>query len=187
MAWIPLYLNKEDEKELLDLLNSEEQIAFLVSDGNKKWKAVKSLTEFTTDRISLWHNESGPLPLLTESGEDEWIENPWNGWTEKRTGANPITPYFGAGWPGVIHLNIKTDYNDEIGMSSFEWIGNHYSIIGISASDTTKKFWSRLKRQIGKRSTKLPRADFDGAKNEIYTFQSALVEIKNGKERRHNP
>ena len=187
MAWIPIYMNKEDENELLHLLNSEEQIAFLVSDGHKKWKAVKSLKEFPAERISIWHIESGPLPLLTESGKDEWIENPWNGWTEKRTGANPITPYFGAGWPGEISLNIRTQYDYEIGMSSFEWIGNYYSVIGISASETTKKFWNRLKRQIAKRSTKLPRADFDGAKNEIYTFQSAFSEIKNGKERSHNP
>jgi hypothetical protein len=187
MAWIPLYINKKDEMELLDLLNSEEQIAFLISDGRKKWKAVESISEFPNDRITIWHIESGKLPLLTESGNDEWIENPWNGWTEKRTGANPIIPYFGAGWPGVINLNIRTDFDNEIGMSSFEWIGNHYSIIGISASELTKKFWSRLKRQIGKRTTKMSRADFDGAKNDIYTFKNALSEIKNGKERRHNP
>ena len=179
-------MNKQDEMELLNLLNSEEQIAFLISDGQKRWKAVKSISEFPNDNITLWHIESGNLPLLTKSGKDEWIENPWNGWTEKRTGSNPKNPYFGPGWPGVIHLNINTDYDDEIGISSFEWIGNHYSIIGISASDSTKKFWSRLKRKIAKISTKLPRADFEGAKNEIYTFKNALLEIRNGKERRHN-
>jgi hypothetical protein len=187
MAWIPLYLNKSDEKELLTFLNQEDEIAFIVSNGENNWKAVNTINEFPEQRIVLWHTPSGKLPLLTPDDSEEWIEEPSNGWIEKRKGADERTPYFGAGWPGVIHLNIRTNNESEIGMSSFEWIGNHYSIIGISASETTKKFWNRLRRQIKKRAVQISRSDREGSKPEVFTFNGALDEIKNGKGRNMNP
>ena len=55
MAWIPLYLNKPDEKELLTFLNQEEEIAFIISNGENKWKAVNSINEFPESRIVIWH------------------------------------------------------------------------------------------------------------------------------------
>ncbi|MBR9831343.1 hypothetical protein GYB57_04270 [bacterium] len=187
MAWIPFYANKTDEIELLSLLNSDEKIAFIVSDGNHKWKAVKTISQFPKNRICLWINQSGSLPLINDSNKDEWIDNPYEGWTEKKVGNDSDTPYFGAGWPGIIYLNLRTADKNVIGMSSFEWIGNHYSIIGISASENAKKLWSRLKRQIIKRTIKLPRTDSEGAILEIFTFENALNEINKGKVRKANP
>tara|TARA_B110000261_G_C12875454_1_gene274215 strand:- start:62 stop:625 length:564 start_codon:yes stop_codon:yes gene_type:complete len=187
MAWIPLYINKQDEKDLLDILNQEEQIAFLVSNGKGKWIAVKSINQLLCQRVSIWHIPSGKLPLLTQDDKEEWIQDPFNGWTEKRKGADESTPYFGAGWPGIINLNINTNDSSVIGMSSFEWIGNHYSIIGITANESTKKFWNKLRRLINKKSSKLPRSNEEWNKPEIFTFQGALKEIENGKERNINP
>ena len=181
MATIKLYVNKKDERELLDLLNSEKEIAFLVSTGHKKWKAVKTVTEFPNKNLCLWHTKSGPLPLVSKTKIKEEIENPWDGWTEKRTGANPNKPYFGPGWPGVIQLKLRTDYDGEIKMSYLEWIGNHYSNIGIKAKESTKKLWSRLKREIGKKYSKIPRIDSDKTKVEVYAFPGALEEIQLGK------
>jgi len=187
MAWIPMYLNKLDEEELLNFLNKDEEIAFLISNGEKKWKAVKNVSEFTKSRIALWHIPSGKLPLLTLNDKEEWIEEPFLGWTEKRKGRNENLPYFGAGWPGIIHLNIRTGNNKKIGMSSFEWIGNHYSIVEVSANETTKKYWNRLRRQIKKNSVQISRSDKDGSKPEVYAFNGALDEIEKGKERSLNP
>jgi len=187
MAWIPIYLNKSDEKELLNLLNQEDEIAFLISNGENRWKAVRSLDDFPNSRIVLWHIPSGKLPLLNSDDQEEWINEPFLGWTEKRTGNDVSNPYFGAGWPGVIHLNIRTEDNERIEMSSFEWIGNHYSVIGISASDTTKKFWNRLRRLIKKNSVQVSRSDREGSKPEIFAYKGALSEIEKGKERNMNP
>lgn len=187
MAWIPLYLNKSDEKELLTFLNQEDEIAFIISNGENNWKAVNTVNEFPGLRIVLWHIPSGKLPLLTPDDSEEWIEEPYNGWSEKRQSADKRTPYFGAGWPGVICLNIRTNDDNKIGMSSFEWIGNHYSAIGISASEKTKKYWNKLRRQIKKNSVQISRSGREGAKPEIFTYNGALTEIENGKERSMNP
>ena len=180
-------VNKIDEKEILTFLNQEEEIAFIISNGENNWKAVNTINEFPESEIAIWHIPSGKLPLLTPDESEEWITEPFNGWIEKRKSANGRTPYFGAGWPGIIHLNIRTNNEREIEMSSLEWIGNHYSIIGISASEVTKKFWNRLRRQIKKRAIQIPRSEQERFKPEIFTFKSALSEIKKGKERNLNP
>jgi hypothetical protein len=49
------------------------------------------------------------LPLLREKGRpDGVIEDPSVGWSEERTGADPTTPYFGAGHVGIFWLNVRT-------------------------------------------------------------------------------
>lgn len=167
---------REDLKHLNDWLNQEDEIAFLVSSGQSKWIAKKQhdiISEIGTQifeegddftipdfvEYNLWHIPSGQLPLIggtkLKFSKEDWsyddkILDLWNGWKETRSGANPRIPYFGAGHPGVIHLGIKVSDHDEIPMSSFGWIGNHYQTIGNAADQTTEKFWNKLKRMIKK-------------------------------------
>ncbi|HYG50877.1 MAG TPA: hypothetical protein VD905_08230 [Flavobacteriales bacterium] len=217
MAWTPMYLLREDIAFLNDWLNQEEEIAFLISQGHKKWIARKQhdiLTDIGTQKFddgydfvildfveyNLWHISSGPLPLLeSNSGgvklkfnkkdwnDDGKITDPWSGWTEIRTGANSRIPYFGAGHPGIIHLEIKTSDNGEIPMSSFGWIGNHYKIIGNGADQTTEKFWNKLKRMVKKIGIQIPRGNLTEGKKEIYAFPTAFKEIQNGRQCSLNP
>jgi hypothetical protein len=217
MAWIPMYMLKDDVAFLSDWLSQEEEIAFLISEGQKKWIAKKhhdipgdigtqkfspgsdiSIPDFV--EYNLWHIPSGPLPLLeSNSGsvklkfakedrkDDGKILDPWAGWTEIRTGANSRIPYFGAGHPGIIHLEIKLSNSGEIPMSCFEWIGNHYNIIGNGADPTTERFWKKLRRMIKKVATQIPRSNSAGAKNEIYAFPLAHKEIQDGRKCSLNP
>ena len=217
MAWTPMYLLREDVAFLNDWLNQEDEIAFLTSQGEKKWIATKQhniIGDIGTQKIgqshdfvipnfveyNLWHVPSGPLPLLESNtggvklkfGNDDWnnegkISNPWSGWTEIRTGANSRIPYFGAGHPGVIHLGIKISDSEEIPMSSFGWIGNHYKIIGNAADQTTEKFWNKLKRMVKKIGTQIPRSNSPEGKKEIYAFPAAYKEIQNGRLCSLNP
>jgi hypothetical protein len=203
MAWLPMYLLEKDVEFLNDWLNQEEEIAFLVSDGQKRWIAKEEhniLADIGTQlfgdghgflipnfvEYELWHVPSGHLPLL-DSNEDGKIDNPWLGWTELRTGVNSRIPYFGAGHPGVIHLEIKLPHDEEIRMSNFGWIGNHYKIIGNGAEPTTEKFWNKLRRMAKKVGTQIPRCNVSDGKKEVFAFPTAYTEIKNGRLCALNP
>jgi hypothetical protein len=192
MPWLPLYATAVDMKWLLEQLSGEAELAFLVSAGSRKWIAQKKL-EFSEDRrFCLWHIPSGPLPLLGDQGNaDGVISDPWTGWIEERTGVDSANPYFGSGHVGIFWLNAHTrskSPNQGIGLSSFEWIGNRYSLIGRSAPEATDKFWQRLGRKIKKRAVRIPREGLIDAPNpEIWALADALAQIRLGCSRDPNP
>jgi hypothetical protein len=192
MAWLPLYATEKDLQNVFRLLSDDEDAAFLVSNGPRKWIAT-SRCEYSGDAIyCIWHVPSGPLPLLRAQGiEAGCVDNPWGGWTEQRTVADPTTPYFGAGHPGIIWLNARAKSKrtpDAIGMSSFEWIGNHYRCIGNAATPETERFWKRLGKAIKKGAKRLPRgAPWDGPHPEIWALPDALEDIRAGTPRDDNP
>lgn len=190
MPWLPMYINKADTTLILDLLNSDSNIAFIVSAGKKRWKASHRIETLNDGRYCIWHILSGDLPLLGKLFGDGIVKDPWAGWKEKRTGADPTQPFFGPGHPGIIWLNVLTSSikeKDLVGLSSFEWIGNHFKMSGIEASDSTKKWWVNLKKSIKKLSVSLPRKDNSGLKNEIYTLPGAKFDFDSGKGRAINP
>lgn len=192
MPWLPLYVDDADSQQLLSWLNTDEEIAFIVSDGPKQWKAVHSIESIVNGRYCLWHAPSGPLPLVGHGTiKDGQVRDPWAGWTEVRTGANPNTPYFGAGHPGIVWLNarpISHRNSKAIGLSSFEWIGNYYRIIGNPAPEVTEKWWQRLRKAVKKVARRIPReGPCDGADAEIWAFPSAYESILSGTPRDSNP
>ena len=192
MPWLPLYASEADLESVFSLLCADEEIAFIVSTAPKRWIA-KAVIPFGGDaRYCLWHVPSGPLTLLRDKGGNNGlILDPWEPWAEERTGADPSTPYFGAGHPGIIWLNARSKSKmkkDGLGMSSFEWIGNHYRIIGNPAHETTERYWKKLGRSIKKMATRVPReGEWDGDKAEIWALADALRKIQNGTERNPNP
>jgi hypothetical protein len=194
MPWIPLYADEEDFRVVLDHLNQDEDVAFVLSDGLRCWRATHTIPQLDgIRRICLWHVPSGDLPLLHPhpSKTVDSIQDPWSGWTELRTGADSTCPYFGAGHPGVIWLNHRPKslrVPDGIGLSSFEWIGNHYSVIGSPAPEVTERFWARLRRWVKKIGIMVPRSGaVDGTDAEIFTFPSALAAFRGGRCRDSNP
>lgn len=194
MPWLPMYLNSDDKAFLIDWLNQENNIAEIVLNEDKRWIATDNITISLNKRYCFWHNQSGPLPLLRSNKnlfgkkkKDGLIKNPYDGWTEERTGANPLLPYFGAGHPGIFWLNFS-EKKESITLSSFEWIGNHYSIIGSKAPEVTMKWWQRLRHFVMKNSIKIPRSgEIDGDHKEIWAFSGAIQDIKDGIMRNSNP
>jgi hypothetical protein len=163
MPWLPFYASQNDLRDLLIYLNASAEVAFIVSQVRGKWIAVNSLPSVEHGRYCLWHIPSGPLPL--ERGPREKpgeIVDPFAGWSEIRVGADPSTPYFGAGHPGVFWLNVQSGEMlsaglQVVGLSSFEWIGNHYRIIGSSAHPDTERYWKGLRRWVTKIAVRVPR------------------------------
>lgn len=186
MPWLPMYLTDPDATVLIDILVQDPEIAFLVSDGPKRWRAVKDVVASEIDKVALWHVPSGPLPLLASAFEDpdQHVQDPWLGWTEERTGADPDRPYFGAGHPGIIWLNLCTSPKDQgscCGLSSFSWIGNHYRIIGSPAMPSTEAWWKSLRRRVVKLSDRVPRQQLSSLlPAEIFAFPCAYALLKAG-------
>ena len=172
MPWLPIYAGEADLQELLSWLNADEEIAFIISDGPKRWKAVSSLGAIGSGRNCIWHVPSGPLPLLGDGKiKDSHVPDPWNGWEEVRTGADPNKPYFGPGHPGIVWLDARprgVGKRGAVGLSGFEWIGDRYRVIGKAAPEATKKWW-QLRRFVKKVAVRIPRVGpHDGPNPEIY-------------------
>ncbi|MFT3827388.1 MAG: hypothetical protein QM731_25930 [Chitinophagaceae bacterium] len=197
MAWISMYLLDKDVELLNHWLNQEEEIAFLVSNGHKEWIAQKEHSIIADigkqnfgnkhnfamphyAEYNLWHVPSGPLPLLAANKDDK-IDNPWLGWTENITGRNARLPYFGAGHPGVIHLEIKLPHDNEIRISGFGWIGNHYKMAGNAAAPLTEQFWNKLRRALKKFGPQIPRCNNLNGRKEVFAFPAAYEAIKKGR------
>jgi hypothetical protein len=194
MAWLAFYAAGSDWDELLRHLNESDEIAFIISDGPGRWIAVKTLETLGGDRICLWHVPSGPLPLLHPDGSYSSIGDPFSGWTELRAGMDRSQPYFGAGHPGVFWLNIRPQGIDRqldtasVGLSSFEWIGNHYRIIGRPAKPETEQFWKKLKAWMKKRAIRVPRGGpLQHTKSEIWALNEALAMFNTGAVGENNP
>ena len=100
-------------------------------------------------------------------------------------------PFFGAGHPGVIWWNVKTKSKstDGLGLSSFEWIGNRYRILGDAARPETEALWKSLRRLLRAwHAIRIPRSGaIDEPRPEIYALPSAYRRIKAGAARDPNP
>lgn len=192
MPWLPIYATEQDLGSIFAFLNEEDEVAFLVSDGPGSWIAKKNLNYEGDMQYCIWHVPSGPLPLLRPNGQKEGlVEDPWQGWQEERVGADPTSPYFGPGHPGIIWLNsraVSKRKMNSIGLSSFVWIGNWYRVIGNAAPETTEKFWKRMGRRVKKGALRIPRTgSWDGERPEIWALPDALMKIQNGAGRDRNP
>lgn len=226
MTWLPIFIDEQDKKALLRWLNQQEEIAFIVPTGLKQWKAVSTVDDLPNGRHLLWHTPGGRLPrLVAERGEywfqeedeepvlTQWqannlegfIVDPWSGWTEETIGAEASVPYFGAGSPCIIDLDIQTQHElysecrmvegvivkersiyeeNKIGLSGFCWRGGRYEV----TPQQTLSWWEKMKQWVAAEAKLL--ADFpekrDEEKGELeeawgfYAFPSAYQALKSG-------
>src|SRR5258706_9355574 len=182
MPWLPLYIDETDASQLLAVLNSDPEVAFIVSATPGKGVAQKGVTSVADSRYCLWHCPSGSLPLVGGPGVPYGvISDPWAGWTELRAGADPRVPFFDAGAPGIIWGNVRTQSRGAsgIGLSSFEWIGNPYRLLGYPAHPTTEVWWKKLRKLVKNlKAIRIPRSGaVDGPNPEIWCLPSALEKI----------
>jgi len=187
MPWLPIYADEEDFQFILDWLNRNDEIAFIISGGAKQWRAVRTIPSFHSHRVCLWHVPSGPLPLhYSRYAKPGQVVDPWDGWTELRSGADNTNPYFGPSYPGVIWFNNGRRPNT-ICLSSFEWAGNLHAKSGCPAPETTTKFWATLRNWTKKNAVRITRyGPLESPRPEIWAFRSALSAIRSGVNRQRN-
>jgi len=186
MAWLPFYAADNDFVLLRDFLNDESEVAFVVSERPrlwlaKRWRAVPTVDGLAPGRYCLWHVPSGPLPLMQRrKAQPGVITDPFAGWREKRRGADPSSPYFGPGHPGVIWLDVRPDEVGPhsgvraIGLSRFGWIGNHYKSLGSVPAAETERWWKRLGTWVRRHSTQVPHGGvWQNSPPEIWALPAA--------------
>ncbi|MBD2034160.1 hypothetical protein H6F76_03750 [Leptolyngbya sp. FACHB-321] len=197
MPSLSFFADEQDAKALLNWLNAEDEIAFIVSDQTQascqhRWKAVHTIERFIEEKYSLWHVPTGSLPLLTKTGLDQIFSDPWKGWIEECPGPDSRSPYFGPGHPAEIRLELwlrhrpysEVERNslpildsrylgntDLLSVSDFQWIGNRYK----TSPPQTWRWWQRLKRWMAKNTTRLVEG-----KDSFWAFPSAFSKLSSG-------
>lgn len=157
-------------------LNEDDEIAFVAGDGPQRWKAVSTVENLANGRYALWQHTGDPL-LLTPPApawDHTLIADPWAGWKEERTGADPTLPFFGQGDSSVFYLDwYPTPMQDPpvLRLTSFGWIGSRYQ----KAPPATLRCWNRLKGWI-KRSAE----GLTDIRTTFWAFPSALEKLRGG-------
>ena len=150
-----------------------------------RWAAQAAHPPLWSNRFMLWHVPSGPLPL---HGSDDFIWDPWEGWTEVRSGEDMWLPYFGPGWPGVYRLDVNLDPESrdnvegaDIQISGLSWIGNKYASIGRPASRVTELHWKKFRRWIEKAAPPVSVSSITNPayQSKVYVFPAARNAIDN--------
>ena len=160
MPSIPFYALEPDLVQLLEHLNVEHDLAFIVPTGPRRWCAISQAAALVAGPHALWHLPSGPLPLLgrDELEPDVPIPDPFAGWVERVPAAAGNQPFFGS-HPGVIWLYLPGfPEPDVVPMSAFGWIGNRYAAIGRPAPTSTAKCWRSLQGWIRRHTVPVARA-----------------------------
>ncbi len=204
-----MYLVGEDVKHLCRLLDDDPDIALIVADGPGRWKAQRHVPTLRDGEHMLWHIPSGPIELESRKLKEKpkKVRNPFAGWDEIVRPVERGVPWIGPGPLGIIYFRIRrrarrsgcfraitarpswtAPANKVIGLSTFSWIGNYYSIIGRKAADSTQKWWGSLRRRVAKLATRVPTTGaLTGYPKDIWAFPAALALIRRGVKRADNP
>lgn len=187
MSWIPLYITEMDLGVISDWLCAETDIALVIRTGEYQWKVIDVFSIVEPGEYYLYHIPSGPLPLLdaNQKGEGQVVTDPYKGWTGRCNGANSALPFFGTADQAIFTLSVKFQPQGTIGISSFGWVGNHFGIIGFPATESSTKWWARLRRWVKSQATRVPRSGSNTP--EIWAFKHALQRINQGANYASNP
>lgn len=198
-----LYCFDADLPLLYELLGDD--LAFIVPDGERRWRATADRPRQRHFRLDLWHVDGGPLQVV--SGDRKVlmaeVEDPWSGWhqcrhpdhgpplplTERRTSDWRDDPEpLGFATEGLLYMATQNLFSLSVrvpgkeagstcGISNLSWIGNRHASIGSNAPDVTVRRWNRLKRDIGKCAVKVPPGGPSGTgKPEFWAFPNALAQ-----------
>lgn len=72
MPNILLYLNVSDKSKIIEYLNSVDDIAFIISDGKNKWKAVDKVKEIPERKFMIWHKPSDSYNTYSNPDKRDW-------------------------------------------------------------------------------------------------------------------
>lgn len=212
-----MYLVDTDVPLLLDRLQHDAQIAFIVPCGGRRFRAQRLAAPLQENRYLLWHASTGPLPESAGLKEpDRWIVDPFAGWESNAVGEDGW-PHIGGYQTTVMELAIcqSTDmsnvwhaelgagnvliprkpdpngFGPPIGLSHLRWTGNYWNGLGGGALKMTERWWQRFRSWTKKSATRIPRFGSLERKmapsDGVYAFPRALSEIRRGRFRGVNP
>jgi hypothetical protein len=196
LAEIIFYATRNDIGKLVEWLNSESCIAWIVKEsqaGNEyRWRAVQAISSIEPTSYALWHVGSRSLIIPSGAADiaDATIINPFAGWTQILDGPSQSTPWFGGLLPGPYELTFKPsgkETDNSIGRSGFAWNGNYFRSIGKGADAQSERWWHRLKRVMRKEAIGISWPANSDGKTGAYAFPEAYVLYRNGVHLDVNP
>ena len=196
MAEIIFYATPSDIQTLVDWINNEPRIAWIVKDaqsGNEyTWRAVDTVPHIEPATYALWHQDSAPLIIPSGSPDipDVTVLDPFAGWKQTLDNPNATEPWFGALLPGPYSLIFKANGHERggaIGRSGFAWNGNYFRSIGKGADAESEKWWNRLRRFIKKEAIGIPWPPDQAGRTGAYAFPEACVRYREGTHLDSNP
>jgi hypothetical protein len=186
MPSILFYALDADLTIVLDHLNADSSIAFIVADGARRWRGVERRDTIPAGHHLLWHRPGGPPPLVGP-GKDGVIADPMAGWTERAASAIPGVPFFGS-VPMIIAWDVARERSGAVPMSAFGWIGDRYRAIGLGASKDTTRWWKALQKWVSQQTREFPRGGSAcGEGGLVAAFPGAAARLKTGTRGELNP
>jgi hypothetical protein len=210
VPFLSMYLVERDVEQLCEVLDADPEVALVRGDGPGRWKAQRRVLTLSDGEHALWHVPSGPIALepRTPRGRVKTVRDPFSGWAEIVAPIVPGVPWFGPGPLGIIWLTVRrragttgetfrpvslarpwsARASEVIGLSTFMWIGNYYSVIGSRAPEATVGWWNSLRRRVAKMATQIPTSGpITGRSKSVWAFPAALEQIRRGAKRADNP
>lgn len=195
-----MFLHQDDKKALLEIINQEMDLAFIIPnqilqskiEKYYKWKAVQTLNNLEHLMISLWHVPSGPISYGLKNGDTEFVKNPFDGWeTPERNIHSPFplfktTPSLSEVHTGIFDLRFAATKGDTVGRAAIDWMASNQSNYDQKPLESTINLWNRLEKNIeDKCKLKVPRTE-DDVDSLINCFPAAKTFIDNGGIRKTN-
>ena len=165
MPWLSMYLVDDDVPLLCRMLAEDPDVALVRAEGPGRWKAQRDVPTLRDGQYALWHVPSGPITLVSTdlAAKSKRVANPFAGWREIVKPFEKGVPWFGPGPLGIVYLTVRrkagppgrtfspmtqrpwrAPADEVIGLSEISWIGNHYSILGRPAHESTVRWWKSL-------------------------------------------
>lgn len=186
MPSLAIYMYWADCDAVLDLLNSDEEIAFILATRLNYWQAFNRLEKLPVQNVSLWHIPSGPIPVIAHDDADVLIKDPWTGWAGVPVRGDLDTPMLiGAAQPGVVRSTINHNSDgplDILRVSYFSWSGNNANARkGWPVSPQTERWWNRFRRKITSMATAVPAGGLGSDSRErVFALPCALEALQRG-------
>ena len=197
MAEIILYITSTDSQSILEWINKEDEIAWIVNDSRKgnsyRWVAKRKIDSLKSREYCLWRIGTGPLRIPSGSNEtpDTEILDPFAGWEQILDTEEATRPWFGSASPETFVFTFREHGRKgkkAMGRSGFTWIGNYFSSIGNPAPMECEKWWNKLKRYVKKNAIGVPwPGPIGSGKAGSYAFPEAFSLLESGKPRDINP
>jgi hypothetical protein len=178
-----MYALAPELRTIVEYLNEDANVAFIVADGPRRWRAVERVGDLAPGHHAIWLRAHGPLPLVESPGVEPsaTIADPMAGWDERVPASTPAMPFFGSD-PAVVWAHVpRFDEHTSVPMTAFGWIGDRYRGIDHGASAAARQWWRRLQKWIRSRTEIVRRGGPDGTgPKDVAAFPDALARLQSG-------
>lgn len=172
MPSIPFYATDADLRSVLDYLNDDPEVEFIVANGPKNWRTVERLPHVPASHQMIWHKPGGPLPPAQRS-------------------AIPGRPFYGS-VPMVVTWDVAREGPNPhapVPMSALGWIGDRYKATGQGAAEETTRWWRALQKWVADQTREFTRGGKTGDPRggTIAAFPEAATRLDAGAAGEMNP